>query len=1052
MNKTLCTIILLFALLNTKAQSNLGRLLDWPMKLKTLDIKVTADAFTATTNIEMEFCNPNNKEIEGLYQFYLLPGQVITAFQLDLNGNFREGTIEEKWKARNAYNTIVGKRIDPALLQMDYPNHYRLNIYPIPANGCRKIKFTIEQLLKIENDSYIYNLPLKYNDTIANLKLQIELPECLGIPKTTNSILEQYSFKSINHTQLLQCELQHTNYLMSNSISFTVPFISSYHVYQKSESSDYHFVLNHKYNTNSSSNKSIKKVGVFWDVSASAKNRNIKKEIEFLKKYILDYQVEDILFTQFNHKIVSQVTFKSGNKKWINFINNLDYEGATRFDILDFKNTEAEVILLFSDGINTFGKIKTNEDTKPFYCINTSNTNNISNQIKLIGISGGSIINLLQTTLQNATLKAGETQIWLLNVENNGSKISYNQNLPLKMGSQYLLTGTIEKNTNATLVFGTKNNSIKKEIKYDRNLNCGMAISTQRIEMLQKVEALINNNDQSNWTSTLDFGLEEKIVTMNTSYIVLERIEDYIKYNIAPPQELAEACAKLGYVKKDSKIIRQQLKQKEEFDIINDVVKDYNKRITEHGLNMKHIQFDKVTYESKSMPTVKNIDNVTNPENVNIASLSNSQSNLNDVVVVAYGTSKKMTTGSVTTIRQNQLQPGSGYVSDMLAGRVAGMQVTSPAQPGSAANIKIRGISSLSNNSQPLYVLDGIIIDNSHLSIINPNDIENITVLKDAASSALYGSRGANGTVIINSKKGKNTFYDQQPYKLVEMEDVEYMLILKETPSNELLKVYKILKLEHATNPGFFIDVASFFYQKGLKKEAMEILIHASEAADGKSATLKAIALVMEGWANFNEAINIYNQLIEDAPSDISVYRSLAWAYFQNNEYQKAVDELYKAIQYDFKQNSNVYNFAKSSLLQEMNAIIAIHKSRLDLSKIPTSLINPMLFDLRIVADANVTLNNFKVIEPKMKAQSLYYNYNWDEYWNRNQLINLYETKTAKKGIYSVKVYYYNIAVKPAFVRLMVFKNFGKPNQSIEIKHIILDNQRGEFEIGSVIW
>ncbi|MBL7721974.1 MAG: hypothetical protein JNK98_08275, partial [Chitinophagaceae bacterium] len=144
MRKVFFLLPWLFGFLTGFSQND-GRLLDWPMKLNHLSIKVNADAFTATTFIEMEFCNPNDKEIEGLYHFQLEPGQAITAFQLELNGKYRDGSIEEKWKARNAYNTIVGKRIDPALLQMDYTNHYRLNIYPIPAKGCRRVTMTIQQ-------------------------------------------------------------------------------------------------------------------------------------------------------------------------------------------------------------------------------------------------------------------------------------------------------------------------------------------------------------------------------------------------------------------------------------------------------------------------------------------------------------------------------------------------------------------------------------------------------------------------------------------------------------------------------------------------------------------------------------------------------------------------------------------------------------------------------------------------------------------------------------------------------------------------------------------
>src|SRR4030095_4457782 len=138
-------------------------------------MSIKANQFTATTYIQMEFCNATEREIEGLYQFELQPHQVITAFQLDLNGKYRDGSIEEKWKATNSYNAIVGKRIDPALLTMDYPGHYRLRIYPVPAKGCRKVTMTIQELFMADKDELSYTLPLNIMNPVRQFRLDISV-------------------------------------------------------------------------------------------------------------------------------------------------------------------------------------------------------------------------------------------------------------------------------------------------------------------------------------------------------------------------------------------------------------------------------------------------------------------------------------------------------------------------------------------------------------------------------------------------------------------------------------------------------------------------------------------------------------------------------------------------------------------------------------------------------------------------------------------------------------------------------------------------------------
>lgn len=140
---------------------------------------------------------------------------------------------------------------------------------------------------------------------------------------------------------------------------------------------------------------------------------------------------------------------------------------------------------------------------------------------------------------------------------------------------------------------------------------------------------------------------------------------------------------------------------------------------------------------------------------------------LDDVVVIGYGSVKKNdATGSVTAIKPDELSKGiTTNAQDMLTGKVAGVSVISnDGTPGGGAQIRIRGGSSLNASNDPLIVIDGLAIDNSGvkgmsngLSMVNPEDIETFTVLKDASATAIYGSRASNGVIIITTKKGKSS-------------------------------------------------------------------------------------------------------------------------------------------------------------------------------------------------------------------------------------------------------------------------------------------------------
>ncbi|MBV7531103.1 TonB-dependent receptor [Chitinophaga sp. sic0106] len=148
---------------------------------------------------------------------------------------------------------------------------------------------------------------------------------------------------------------------------------------------------------------------------------------------------------------------------------------------------------------------------------------------------------------------------------------------------------------------------------------------------------------------------------------------------------------------------------------------------------------------------------------LNIA-LGKSISGLNDVVVVAYGSQRKSTfTGSVSTLSTKQLEGSPrATIEDNLQGNVSGVVVSQGSgQPGAAPNVRIRGVGSINAGSAPLYVVDGIPLSSVDLNSFNANDIASMTVLKDAAAASLYGSRAANGVIIITTKKGaagKTTF------------------------------------------------------------------------------------------------------------------------------------------------------------------------------------------------------------------------------------------------------------------------------------------------------
>ena len=177
--------------------------------------------------------------------------------------------------------------------------------------------------------------------------------------------------------------------------------------------------------------------------------------------------------------------------------------------------------------------------------------------------------------------------------------------------------------------------------------------------------------------------------------------------------------------------------------------------------NGRVLKFSSLNFEDQEV-------NIGSKSEINVI-LVNTVSDLQQVIVTGYGTTKKATnTGSIATVKASEIEnlPFSS-VDKALQGKVAGLQsVATSGQPGASQAILIRGASSISASNAPLWVVDGVPINagdasrlqttGNLLSTLNPNDIESISVLKDAASQSIYGSRAANGVIVITTKKGKS--------------------------------------------------------------------------------------------------------------------------------------------------------------------------------------------------------------------------------------------------------------------------------------------------------
>lgn len=1038
-----------------------------PIELRSMAVDIKAGLFTAVTTIDMEFYNPNARVLDGEYNFSLGAGQVITGFSLDINGFMRAGVIVDKQKGRVAYENVIRRRIDPGLLEMTAGDNYRVRVYPMPAQGTRKIQIVISQRLSIKDNALQYFLPLDIPYRVDNFSSLISVGSAVTTPRVAEGLLSKLSFTKLQDSFLLRHKAKGIK-IEKEVLSFAVPLPDVDQLACVSKSgSGMQFALHVKPKLPATA-AAFSSVTVFWDVSASAAKRDIKKDIDFLERFLTERKITDLTLVTFSNDI--QDTRAWHGRSMINlvrrFLQSQVYDGGTQMGNLDCSKFNTDIFLLFSDGINSFGNDKIKLAGRPVHCINSSSTGNHTALKKIANQSGGNYVDLYTTEINKALKEFEALHHTLLQIQSGGNIAVATS--PVSFHDWVTIAGELDESTKqVTLSFGENGRVIKTETLQFNTVAVCSENETSKLLMLQSYERLQLQEDEGAIIASAN---QHKLVTASTSFIVLDNLNDYIDHGIEPPADLQNEYNKMIYVIKE----REQKKKLEEGNALLDNLRKsvtlYNERIKWWGIG-EAIDIKQVEHSNdQRLARLRTISeaNAGDQQNVNANGESFSKMNyqLSEVIVVGYGTQRRMkSAGSIASISANDISRFGGQnVMQVLQGRIAGVQVVpGNGGAGSAPKIFIRGARALDDAGEALYILDGIPIDAAFVATLNTNDIESISVHKDATATALYGSRAANGAIVITTRRGfRNTNqYKNDIAKYKDLDDVEYVTELKNADKEEMYKNYLGMRNSMEKNQAFYFDIAQLFFESGDKVKAMRILSNLAEMDQENHQLLRAMGYMLESWGSYTEAIEVYTKVLKIKEEEPQSYRDLGLAYEKIGDHQSAVNILYSSLTKNWFQYEDRYRGLKSLMLNEMNSIIAQNQKQLNLSDINGAIIKPLPVDLKIVIDWNKdeTDVDLHIVEPG--GESCSYNNRFtksggrmSEDFTQGYGPEEYQIKEAKKGRYSIQVNYYGDSYQkqqvPAFIKLTIYKNFGRPNQSVSVESIIMDNQTGMIEIGEI--
>jgi len=777
---------------------------DKELGVSKLYVDVAVVGNRMTTTYDMYFYNPSSQLLEGELSFPLDEKQAVSRFALEVNGALREAVAVEKEQGRVAFEAVVRRKVDPALLEKGTGNNYRARIYPIPAKGYKRVLLAYEEELQISNKDHLIKVPLSFKRKLEDFSFSVSVAGQSDAPRIQSGAKMRTKFDKERGNYVLNFEAK--QFKPSQEFLAKVPLDDSFVV---SNYEEYTYAYR-PITANQIERAKPKKIKLLWDVSYSMIERDLEKEIDFLEAYFDVHSQLDVRVSTFSNEIIKTQDFTITKGNWSAIRSMLEasvYDGATSFHNL-FDTAEVfDELLVFSDGMNTLSDAPTRIST-PVFVVNSIKKANHQVNKNFTESSEGGYINLSSLSTKDALAKIRYQSLQFLGTSKVRSGVdSYPKKGAVVFNDFSWAAKGLNPGEEVELLFGYGNVVTQKEMLTIPQSNDDPQVA--RIWAQKKVMHLQSFGD-SKKGDLIELAKSFNLVTNFTSLIVLETLADYRRFAVTPPKgmfdqkELAReevAVTTRGIRdndKRNKESENESVARSEEIvttELQAGVVASLSGTVTDGsglplmGVNVyvdggnsgAQTNFDgefsieapagsNLVFSYVGFATLETT--VRGNGSINITMQEDAQT-LGEVLITGYSgipVEQKRIGYSVSTLSAGDLndKPESDAVRSM-TGKVAGVQITgSSGATGSSTNFVIRSKSSINGNNQPLFIVDGVpfnantnaqgglsgggAVTSSRFLDLDPNMIQNVQVLKGLSAAVLYGQEGRNGVVIITTK------------------------------------------------------------------------------------------------------------------------------------------------------------------------------------------------------------------------------------------------------------------------------------------------------------
>ena len=516
---------------------------DLPVRLQSLRIDVEVAAGVAETRVQMEFFNPNPRVLEGKLQFPLGTGQVVSGFALDIDGQLRDAVPVEKARAEQVFEDITRRRVDPGLLQTTLGNNYELRVYPLNPGKSRTVVLTLVEaaparlLLPLAYAASVprFDLALRYAG--AQVQPEVESANPLGLRFERDPRGGYSARSSLTDAALPRESLRiHAPAVSGNAAEITT----------EERNGEAFFALTLPVAGRSAPRPLPKSVQIVWDASASGAQRQLDREQALLDAYFRRAGDTEVTLVRVADIAFPAEHFSVRRGDWSALRRALQatvYDGASNLGAVRHDGVSAEA-LWFSDGLANYGAPWRLTFPVPVFTIASSASGDPAALHALAEASGGRSIDLQALTHAQATALLLSRGTELVEASALGARDIAVQSRHAAAGRLVLAGVMTARSAELTLrLRGSDGTVTSRVVRIDARRNPSRLAGVQ---WARPTLASLEGEARLHKARIRDLGKRFGLATRETSLLVLERVDDYVRHEIEPPPALREAYERMA--------------------------------------------------------------------------------------------------------------------------------------------------------------------------------------------------------------------------------------------------------------------------------------------------------------------------------------------------------------------------------------------------------------------------------------------------------------------------------------------------------------------------